>query len=103
MERTLRNFGRIIISQNVGSSLKFVPFLPQPLPTSILQLNRTFHSSIIHYRKNSDDNNVKVIDAAEWHDVQKVSVVNMSSKNGEPACYGIFWGEDDPMNIIQNY
>uniref|UniRef100_A0A914PKT9 ribonuclease H n=1 Tax=Panagrolaimus davidi TaxID=227884 RepID=A0A914PKT9_9BILA len=101
MKRTLRNFGQIIISQNVGSSLKVAPLFPQPLPASILPLNRTFHSSIVFNRKNSHDNNAKINDAADWHDVQKVSVVNMSSKNGQPACYGIFWGEDDPMNIIQ--
>uniref|UniRef100_A0AC35F4R8 RNase H type-1 domain-containing protein n=1 Tax=Panagrolaimus sp. PS1159 TaxID=55785 RepID=A0AC35F4R8_9BILA len=101
MKRTLQNFGRIIISQNVGSSLKFSPFLPQPLPASIRPLDRTFHSSIVFNRRNSDDNNAKIIDAADWHNVQQVSVVNMSSKNGQPACYGIFWGEDDPMNIIQ--
>jgi ribonuclease HI len=101
MKRTLQNFGRIIISQNVGSSLKFAPFLPQPLPASILPLNRIFHSSIVFNRRNSDDNNAKIIDAADWHNVQQVSVVNMSSKHGQPGCYGIFWGEDDPMNIIQ--
>jgi hypothetical protein len=92
MKRTLQNFGRIIISQNVGSSLKFAPFLPQPLPASILPLNRAFHSSIVFNRRNSDDNNAKIIDAADWHNVQQVSVVNMSSKNGQPACYGIFLG-----------
>uniref|UniRef100_A0A914QSQ7 RNase H type-1 domain-containing protein n=1 Tax=Panagrolaimus davidi TaxID=227884 RepID=A0A914QSQ7_9BILA len=101
MKRTLQNFGRIFISQNDGSSLKFAPFLPQPYPVPIPPLNRTFHSSIVFNRKNSDDNNAKIIDAADWQDVQKVSVVNMSSKKGQPACYGIFWGEDDPMNIIQ--
>uniref|UniRef100_A0A914ZB20 ribonuclease H n=2 Tax=Panagrolaimus superbus TaxID=310955 RepID=A0A914ZB20_9BILA len=100
MKTSLRNFGRILAGPNARNPVRFTVFIPQLISNT--PSYRALHSSITLNRKTAvNDVNEKLFEAAEWHNVPTVSVVSMASKNGTPACYGVYWGDDDPMNVLK--
>uniref|UniRef100_A0AC34FL41 RNase H type-1 domain-containing protein n=1 Tax=Panagrolaimus sp. ES5 TaxID=591445 RepID=A0AC34FL41_9BILA len=101
MKTSLRNFGRILVAPNARNHhLRFTVFIPQLISNA--PSSRIFHSSIpLNRKKAGEDVNTRLYDAAGWHTAPTVSVVCMPPKGGQPACYGIYWGDDDPMNVLK--